>query len=210
MVKKVVPLILMIMLCAVPMFPTQADDFVFSRNGITWESSWKQVQAAEAHEEYVDVFTQYPYPGFKNLAVHTPIVAGFEATTLNYLFYNEHFLAIFYEFGHYFRKPDEDYFSSDRDANFTTLVTALNSKYGTQIPDEQDWVTQHLKEFPESLLDYFRLHIGNHVSWQVASNTIATLLTYNDRGHAALAYLNLDKINSLGIGILPGISTEGL
>lgn len=219
--KKRFFLILLIIFSMLPLLSIQADEFIFSRNGITWDSTWQEIQAAEAHEKYVDVFTQDPYPGFKNLAIHTPLVAGFEATTLNYVFYNEHFLAMFYEFGWNFELPGEEnhYNLVKRENHFKTLISAINSKYGATLPEQGDWLARNLNKFPDSLLDYFDIKVARHMSWQVASNTTASLVIYNEkeseRGtetyyHAALVYFNLDKLNNLGFGILPGINTEGL
>lgn len=218
MIRKKVLVILLAVLCSMPVMSIQADEFVFSRNGITWASTWKEILEEEDLEKTRMVFTQAPYPGFKNMTIYAPYVAGFEATSLNYLFYNENFLAVFYEFGWRFKKPGEDYTSWNaniRNANFFTLISALDSKYGNKITGEKNWLKQHLSEFPDSLLEYFDVVVSEDIlSWQVATNTIVSLVFYKQskrqEQHAALVYLNLDKLNNLGFDILPGFNTEGL
>jgi|GEM_PF-3664840 hypothetical protein len=221
MFKKLVSMILLITLFTFQLLSTKADDFAFSRNGITWESTWKQVIEAEAQGNYMSVYTKAFYPGFKNLEIDTPTVAGFEATSINYLFYNENFLAIYYEFGQRFQPSGKDIAFSfavkDRNNWFAKLILAMNSKYGNTLSDEQDWLNQNLSLFPESLLEFFDITISSHKTWQVASNTIASLIFFNEKDSggsryfdAALAFLNLEKIEELGFDVLPGINTEGL
>lgn len=220
MLKRFVLLIMSISLYSTFVFSAQADDFIFSRNGLTWDSTWKQVQAAESHSTS-NIYTKSEYPGFKNLEIYSPHVAGFEATSINYLFYNEHFLAIFYELSWHFQPigmGKSEYIGQlEREAQFEKIISAMESKYGPMLPSDQDWLSLNFDRFPTSLLEYFDLKILSHRTWKVAPNTIASMIFYNDvrwsdEGHryAALVYFNLDKLDQLGFEILPGTDTDGL
>lgn len=220
MVRRMALFVLVMALCAAPLLSIRADRFVFSRNGITWGATWKEVQATEAQEKGVSVYVKPEYPGFRNLEVYAPRVAGFEATSLNYLFYNENFLAVFYEFSWRFNLIDMHERDSlvTRESYFDRIIAAMNSKYGAALTGGDDWVSRNLEKFPDSLLEYFGIKVARHSTWQVAGDTIASLVIYNEREgpggrasyDAALVYLNPGKLDRLGFGILPGINTEGL
>ncbi|NLM85486.1 MAG: hypothetical protein GX171_02195 [Clostridiales bacterium] len=180
--------------------------FVFSRNGVTWDTSITLLQMIENENDF-DYYDDFP--GYKILSLDGVSAAGLEATYLQYLFFDNQLLAFYYDFSH--RVNDTD--------SYQTLLAAMESKYGSPMPDAEDWAAINLAKVPESVFDALKPGISETHSWKIADHTIAVLATYfHDYGHSdnidytsfALAYINLKRFPDIGYGTVRGINTDGI
>ncbi len=169
----------------------QGTRFRFSRNGITWASTPRQVREAEGVSSDRDYWIHRDYPDFQLLDLGDATAAGVQAYSLNYLFRKDRLLAIFYDFVEW---------ESGNAAKRDSLQAAMTQKYGRPMPEDTDWVTQTLKRVPGEVLTAFHLEDVEHQTWRIHEDTAAFLITYSRRGGFALAYVNLGLLAEMGYG----------
>ncbi len=165
--------------------------FRFSRNGITWASTPREVREAEGVGSDDDYWVHRLYPDYQLLDIHDAVAAGVQADSLNYLFHKDSLLAIFYDFVGW---------ESGKPAKRDTLLAAMIEKYGKPVPKDTDWVSETLKRVPGEVLTEFGLEDVEHQTWMIHEDTAAFLITYSRRGGFALAFVNLGLLAEMGYG----------
>ena len=163
--------------------------FVFSRNGITWAATPRQVREVEDVDDWKEFRVYHKYPDYQLLDTGDAVAAGVEAESLNYLFYKDSLLAIFYDFVCW-----ESGNAEKRDS----LTAAMTKKYGEPQPAENDWVTEHLKYVPEDVLTVLYMEDMGHTTWMIHEDTAAFIITYNQRSGFALVYVNRGLLAEMG------------
>lgn len=214
--KKLISMLMLLALFCLPALseekPETANPFVFSRNGITWETKYDEVMEIEASNAVAEPEPDNRFPKYRIISVADTAPVRIYPVDLNYIFFNNRLISIFYDFRDF----------RDVSGAYQTLLAAMEYKYGLPMTDEENWATQALETVPESMLQQLDLKITETYTWQIADHTVAVLATFYrstgssdvpkgyERPFFALAYINQEFPPDIGFGVIKEVNTDGI